>query len=138
MPLNRANQRHFHRTLYAGQLESIRLLKRDDDQRQGTVTPYILYEARRSAIKKSGQTLDGDMNVTHTTTWHIPRVELERVGINYLNPLDQIEQLDEPERGNFWQPEATTEIDVKLFGDHVCVDCLMVKPAVSRIGIPGY
>ena len=138
MPLNRTNQRFFHRFLYAGQLESVRLLKRGDDQRQGEITAYTLHECRRSQIHKAGQTLDGDMNVEHTTTWHIPRTELDRVGVNYLNPLDAIEQLDGEEKGNIWQPESDTGIDVKLFAVHVCVDCKLLKPKISRVGVPGY
>ena len=63
MPLNRTNQRFFHRFLYAGQLESVRLLKRGDDQRQGEITAYTLHECRRSQIHKAGQTLDGDAEV---------------------------------------------------------------------------
>jgi len=134
MPLRRSTTRTFHRTLYAGMLESVRLLKRGDNQQQGTVTPYVLYQCRRSAISKTGQTLDGAQNVGNRTVWHIPRTELERVGINYLNPLDRIEQLDEPERGYIWQPEAPETIDVKLFANHVCVACKLVKPALSRVG----
>lgn len=129
---------HFHRRLYAGMLEKIRLLKRGDDQQQGTVTAYVLYEARRSSIQKAGQTLDGEMNVDHTTVWHIPTSELRRVGINYLNPADIIEQLEGEEKGNQWQPEATTSIESKLFTTHAHVACLMYKPAVSRVGVPGF
>ena len=134
MPLRRNNTRGFHRLLYAGQLETVRLLKRGDNQQQGTVTAFILYECRRSKMQKSGQTLDGAMNVGSRTIWHIPRTELERVGVNYINPLDRIEQLDEPEKGYVWEPESPETIDVKLFANHVCIDCKMLVPARSRVG----
>ena len=134
MPLRRNNTRGFHRTLYAGMLESIRLLKRGDNQQQGTVVAYILYECRRSSVHKTGQTLDGPQNVGSVTVWHIPRTELERVGINYINPTDRIEQLDEPEKGYVWQPEAPEMIDVKLFANMVRIECKMFKPAASRVG----
>lgn len=134
MPLNRGNTRDFHRTLYAGMLETVRLLKRGDNQQQGTVVTHVLYECRRSRISRRGQTLEGPWDVTHTTVWHIPRAELERVGVNYLNPLDRIEQLDPPEDGYVWQPESDNDIDVKLFANHVCVACKLVKPAASRVG----
>ena len=139
MPILRREMTHtFHRVLYGGQTERIRLHKRDDDQRQGTIATHVLYDVRRSAINKTGQTLDGDMNVGHTTRWHIPRAELDRVGINYLNPIDKVEQLDGVEAGNFWQPESDTQIDVKLFANMVVLDCKMLKPKISRVGVPGY
>ncbi len=129
---------HFHRTLYSGMMEKIRLHKRNDDQRQVDVTTYIIHEARRSSIQKGGQTLDGDMNVDHTTVWHIPTSELRRVGINYLNPADVIEQLTGEEKGNQWMPLANTTIESKLFTTHAHVACLLHKPAISRVGVPGY
>lgn len=129
---------HFHRFLYGGMLEKIRLLKRGDDQQQGTVTVYVLHECRRSSIPKGGQTLDGDMSVDHETVWHIPDSELQRVGINYLNPADRIEQLVGKEKGNFWQPESTTTIEKKLFDTHSHVRCLLLVPAVSRVGQAGF
>ena len=129
---------HFHRHLYAGMMERVRLHKRGDDQQQGTVVTHILFECRRSSIQKGGQTLDGDMNVNHTTVWHLPTSELRRVGVNYLNPCDQIEQLDGEEKGYIWEPEATTTIESKLFTTHAHVNCLLLRPGVTRVGTPGY
>lgn len=138
MPLSRKNTGRRTTLLYAGQLEKVRLHKRDDDQRQGTVTTHVLFRCRRSRIQKSGQTLDGDLNVGHKTQWHIPRDELDRVGVAYLNPLDKIEQLKGTEAGNVWSPESDTGIDVKLFGNMVVLDCKLRKPKVSNVGRPGY
>lgn len=138
MPLNKRNTRVFHRTLFSGQLEKIKLLKRDDDQRQGIVTEYILFQCRKGKYRKSGQTLDGEMNSSHAVTWHIPRSELDRLGIAYLNPLDRIVELEGQFKDRIWQPESTTGIDVKLFEVHVDVDCLLLRPAISRVGVPGY
>ena len=122
MPMNRMNTRTFHRFLYAGMLETITLLKRNDNQQQGTVTSYIVHQCRRGQIFKTGETLAGDMISDHRTTWHFPRTELDRIGINYLNPADRIVD----GKGRYWQPESTTEIRIKLFENHLCVDCLRV------------
>lgn len=128
MPLNRANTRVFHRATFAGQLETIRLLKRKDDQKQGIVTSFLLFNCRRSLITKSAETLQGDMVADHACVWHIPLIELERCGIQYLNSLDRIIQLDWPEAGRVWQPEATTVITVKMFGNELDLACLRVDP----------
>lgn len=124
MPLNVRNTRTFHRCLYAGILESVTLLKRNDNQQQGTVTSYALFQCRRSMIFKMGETLQGDMNSDHRATWHVPRIELDRIGISYLNPLDRIVD----NKGRYWQPESNMLITIKLFENHVCVDCLRVDP----------
>ena len=124
MPMNAQNQRHFHRMTFAGMLEPICLYKRGDDQREGTVTPKKLYQCRRGKIRKTGQSLQGDMSSEHQATWHIPRTELDRQGITYINNLDRI--VDKKLR--VWQPEATTDIEVKLFEVHVDVHCLRVDP----------
>ena len=124
MPLNKNNTRHFHKCLYGTILEKVTVLKRNDNQQQGTVQSFVLYSCRRSMIFKTGETLQGDMNSDHRTIWHIPRTEMDRVGINYFNPADRI--VDGQNR--HWQPESTTMITVKLFENHVCVDCLRVDP----------
>ena len=128
MPLSRENQREMHLILYGGtgSLETIILRKRDDDQRQGTVRSLELFDVRHSKITKTGNTLQGDMTAIHHTTWHIPIVELERVGVAYLSALDKIIQVGDGnpiEAGYEWQPEGDTQITVQLFGDHLCVQC---------------
>lgn len=127
MPLNAANQRYFHRTLFAGILETVTLLKRGDDQQEGTVTAIQLFECRRGQITKTGEPLAGDETADHRTTWHIPRSEMDRVGVAYLNSLDRI--VDGKNR--YWQPESTTPITVKLFEVHVDVDCLRTDPPAN-------
>lgn len=124
MPMNRRNTRGFTRKLFAGTLERLQLLKRGDDQKQNEVRDITLYQCRRSAISKSGQTVLGDNVVSHQCVWHIPRRELDRVGVEYLNNLDRLVQLDEPEKGGVWEPESTTRIDVKMFANEVDVLCL--------------
>jgi len=114
--------RTFHRHLFLPMLKTITLLKRNDDQAQGTVTPHKIYEAWRGQVFKTSETLQGDMLASHRTTWHLPRTELDRVGVHYINPLDVIVD----DQGRRWQPEATTEIRVKLFQTHIDVDCLMI------------
>jgi len=44
MPLNKHNCRVFHRTLFAGILETVTLLKRNDDQQENVVQSYVLFQ----------------------------------------------------------------------------------------------
>ena len=127
MPLNRANCRTFHRCLYAGILETITLLKRNDDQQQGTVRAIKVYNCRRSPIYKTGQTLQHDMVSNHRIVWHLWAIDLQRVGVNFISPLDRIVD----NKGRYWQPESTTMITVKLFEQEFHLDCLAVNPPVS-------
>lgn len=119
MPLNKRNTKVFHRTLYAGILESVILLKRNDDQQEGTVTAIQLFQVRWGQIAKTGEPIAGDMSSEHTRTLHIPRCELDRVGVWYINAADRFQD----EQGRIWEPESTTTIDVKLFENHLCVNC---------------
>ena len=128
MVLKRSTTRTFHRRLYAGELEKITLLKRDPGQRSGVRRAITLFQCRRSRVSKSGQDLQGDMTSNHRTVWHIPRVELDRVGVAYLSNLDQIVQTIPQERNWTWQPESDVPIDVKLFGNMVSVACKRCDP----------
>lgn len=123
MPFNRQNQRFFHRTLFSGMLERITLLKRNDDQQQGIVTAIVLFQSWHGQLWKTGETIQGEMASDHRATWHIPRIELDRVGVNYINALDRIQDF----KGRIWQPEGTTRIGVKLIEVHVDVDCLLLN-----------
>ena len=131
MPISRYNQRTFHLHLYGspGMLQTITLLKRGDDQQEGTVTSIVLFQCRRSAIHKTGEAIAGDMLSNHRTVFHIPRIELDRVGIQYITPLDRIVERwkNSPPSTRTWQPEATTMIDVKLMETHLCLACLLLK-----------
>lgn len=124
MPLSPRNQRTFHRTLFAGWNETIILLKRGDDQKEGTVTSLRVFNCRHSIFTKSGEPLQGDMVSDHRVTWHLPKFELDRVGVNYISPIDRIVD----SKGRYWQPESTTEIRVKLGEVHIDVDCLRADP----------
>lgn len=132
MPLGRHNTRTFHRTLYGpGINERVRLLKRQDNQRQGTVTAYVLYDCWLDRETKNQETIQGEMSANHRATWHIPFVELERNGIHHLNPLDRIERIEGPNAGQVWEPESTTDITEILLNNHINVDCLRVDPPRS-------
>ncbi|MDE2098086.1 MAG: hypothetical protein KGL39_12605 [Patescibacteria group bacterium] len=124
MPIRANNQRNFHRKLFAGQTETITLKKRGDDQNEGTITDYLLFTCRRSLFTKTGEQIALDETANTRCVWHIPKVELDRVGISWLNSLDRI--VDGKNR--WWQPEATTTITVKLFSQHVDLECLRVDP----------
>jgi hypothetical protein len=122
MPLNKHNTRVFHRRLYSGILESVTLKKRNDDQQAGTVRSIRLHQVRWSRTFKTGEPIAGDVTSSESRTLHIPRVELDRVGVAYINSLDRFVD----EQGGVWQPESTTTITVKLFLNHLCVACLRV------------
>lgn len=129
MPLNISDFRTFYKRLYGGVgvLETVTLLKRDDDQLEGVVTAYRIFNARRSLIYKSGQAIFQDMTSAHRVRWHIPYPEIERVGIHYLNVLDRIVD----PQGRYWQPESNTTITSKLQDNHFCLECLRVDPTPS-------
>ncbi len=121
--IRKSTSRTFHRRLYGTILQMITLLKRGDDQQEGTVTKYLLYECRQSMITKTGEPIAGDMLSNHRCSFHIPRLILDNAGIWYINPADQIIDYE----GATWQPESTTQLTNKLITDHVCVDALMVS-----------
>lgn len=124
MPLTRFNQRTFHRTLFAGWLETVTLLKRGDDQKTNIVTRFVFYETWWGRIFKTGEPIQEDMVVGHRRLLHIPVIELEKHGITHLSNLDRF--IDEKCR--YWEPEATTEIVIKLGEQHFDVNCLRVDP----------
>lgn len=124
MAMRPAHLKSFHRVLFAGWNETVTLLKRNDDQQQGTVRTLTLFQCRRGKILKTGQTIQGDMVSDHRTTWHIAAKELERVGVSYLNNLDRIVD----SKGRYWQPESPIDIEVKLGEVHTDVACLRVDP----------
>ena len=128
MVLRRSSQTTFDRRLYAAIDEKVRLHHRSDDQKEGTVVALLLFHASRSQTVKTGEPIQGEMSSDHRTTWHIPKRELLRVGVHYINATDKIEQIVGEEAGRFWQPESTTSITVKLFGDFVIMDCLRIDP----------
>ena len=101
-------------------LEKITLLKRNDNQQQGTVTSYILFQCRISpTLNRTGQTIQGSMLVGDRAMWYIPRVELKRVGVNYLNDLDRIVD----KQGRVWCPTALTYLEAHTFENHIFVWC---------------
>lgn len=133
MVLRKYNTRTSYRYMIGAIAKPIKLLKRNDDQQQGIVRAVIVWDCRRSDITKTGQTLAGDMVSNHRASWLIPVVQLARVGVNYLNPLDRIvEYLDDGRvpllQPRWWQPEADTNIDGKLFENWYQVFCLRVDP----------
>lgn len=123
MPLNPQNTRSFHRSLYAGQLETITLLKRGADQ-DATVQSFKLFNCRHSYFFRIGEMIATDMDAGNNCIWHIPREELDRVGISYINHLDRIVD----KRGRYWQAEANTAgMTMKLWENHICVACKQTK-----------
>lgn len=126
MGLNRHTTRTFHRCLYAGILITVRLLKRGDDQQQGTVTAYTMFEVRQSRIVKRGEGIIGDETSDRTCSFLVPRTELQRLGIPYISAADRFVD----PRGRYWQPESPDVIDDKLFENYISVPCRSIHPPI--------
>lgn len=133
MPLRKNNTRVFHRALYCGELEKIRLLHHNDDFHASTITASTLFNCRRGPTQRGGEPIQGDMMSSHTCFWFIPRVELARVGVDHINMINQIIQLVGREAGWTWQPEADTSIELKLFGNQVKILCKRADPTISDV-----
>lgn len=128
MPMDPSNVRTFHRALYGKILESVTLRKRGDDSMESVFTDHRLYECRWSRIFKQGEPIQKDMSSDHRRVLHIPRIQLDRVGVHYINAIDIFIDKD----GRWWQPESTTLIEVKLMEQHICVACLRIDPTISE------
>ncbi len=128
MPINASNQRHMMRHLYAGMLQTVTLLKRNNDQQEGTVVAYKLFGVRQARLFKTGQPIRGNMAVGSNVTWHIPMAELERVGVAYFNVLDRIVD----KTGAYWQPETNEMIRFQLLKTHWCISCVRIDPPASQ------
>lgn len=130
MVLTRNNSQVFHRMLYAGQLEKILLYKGGDDQSEGQITVFWLFECRRGNLSKSGEALQGEMAVSHSVQWLIPCTELRRVGVNYLNVIDRI-----VDQFNAWyEPESAQDLTLSQFDNYYLVNCVRVDPPTSLGG----
>lgn len=121
--------RFFHRWLFSGRTEKVKLLKRKDNQQQGTVTEYALYECRWAGITKQGETIQQDIQVGHRRILHVPVSELERIGVEYINPADRF--VDKENR--YWQPESDDTIFVKMFGNHLDIPCQRIDPPNNQL-----
>lgn len=135
MPINARNTKWVGRTLYAGigYVKKVTLLKRNDDQGQGTVRALTLFRCRRGEIHRTGEPLQSDMTTDASCVWHVPRVELKRVGVDHLNSADRIVENTEDDgtpltNSRYWQPESSTVIEHKLFENEIDVACLRIDP----------
>ncbi len=124
MVLRKSTTRGFYKFLYAGELETAKILKRENDLREGVVRTCVVFSCRRRPVLKSGQPIQGEMSSNERAEWMIPAVELARVGINYINVLDRI--VDKQNR--FWQPESGDSIRNRLFENYVSISCQRVDP----------
>lgn len=113
-----------HRKTFIGVSEKIEILKRRDNQNQGTVHRVVIFRARHTSQRKSKQTIKGDMSADHRTTWMLPTRELKDAGISHINALDRIVD----SKGRYWQPESTTTIELDALENMVKVECLRVDP----------
>lgn len=123
MPLNPRNTGHFHLPLFGDIAETVTLHKRGDDQMEGVVVTHRLFRCWWEAEEsKSGHPVQGDMAVTHRRTLNVPKSELKRVGVNYLNVLDRFAD----KQGRVWQPETNQTFNFQLAGNYVQVECVRV------------
>ena len=133
MAFTKQSTRNTLRRLYAGKLKTVTLLKRGADQSQGTVTTYTLFACYRSGIHKTGEPIQDDMTSSHRCVWRIPRTEMDRIGIKDINAADRIYESSprSPQQVYWWQPEATTMIDLAIFENYVEVGCVRIDPPAS-------
>lgn len=127
MPMNRSNTKTFTRRLFAGMIETVTILKRNNDQQQGTVTAYTLFNVRNGPKVKTKEPIQRDMSADYRTTFHVPTIELHRVGIHYINAADRFVKKD----GSYWQPESDTTITVKMLDNEIDIDCVRVDPPAA-------
>jgi hypothetical protein len=114
--MSTASERNFYVRLYAGFNQSkTTLLHRNDDQLEGTVTAYTLYNQWAKRILHTGQPSQGSMGVGDSRGWLIARAELDRVGVNYINAGDVLVD----ETGRKWLIESGDNITIQLNGDYL-------------------
>lgn len=112
------------RNLYSGQLEKVTLFAREPNMKASVTHPVILYDCRWSRIVKAGQQLDDEQTSDMNRMLHIPRAELQRVGVNYINPIYQF--MDQ--EGRYWQAESDTPIVSQLWENVIDVNCHRIDP----------
>lgn len=120
------NQRDFYRRLYYGWYQDITLLKRGDDQQQGTVTAYSLFMCLGKKVHHTGEPIHADEASNDTRNWLIPVEQLDMAGLNgkCINALDRI--IDD--EGRYWQPEGDTTITIQLGMCYLNIDTKRVDP----------
>lgn len=75
-------------------------------------------------LHKQGEPILGEMDSNFYTRIHIPKIQLDRINVKYINVLDKFY---DPLFNRTYQPESGQLITAKLWNNHVCVDCLMVQ-----------
>lgn len=123
--IRRNNSKTYHRRVFAGQLQRLTLIKRDDDQQEGTQRTLTIFQAWRSEVSKSGEPIQAGMAATQTVTWYVPKTELDRVGVDHVNVLDRL--IDKQYGTGVWQPESDQQINTHLWGNYVEVNCVSLK-----------
>ncbi len=124
MALGKKDFRSFHKHLYAGLdvLETVTLLRREDNQQAGTVTKFLLFNCRFSRIFRAGQEIDGSMSSENRRTLHLPKSEMDRQGVGPIRNLDRFVD----KSGRTWEPESPVTITEKLAEQHIDVPCLRI------------
>lgn len=102
---------------------TVTLLKRGNDQKQGTVVSLKLFHCRKSMVNRTGEPLQGQMTSSHRTVWHIPGTSLKQIGVAFISAADRI-----VDGAEVWQPESDTEITEKMFNNEIDLSCLRCDP----------
>lgn len=131
MPLRRYNSQSIHRTIYSGETQTITLLKRENDLKEGTVVALTLYECFVDNPIKTGQPIESNETVNHKVLWIVPNSQLRRVGVNYINVIDRIVD----NLGQFWQPESDQNIILSQFDNYTLVNCVRIDPSPNEIKV---
>lgn len=124
MPLNARNTKTFHNCLYAGQLETVRLLAREPNFSASVEREVVMFRCRWRQITKQGQILDDEQSSDMRRELMIPRTELDRVGVAYINACYRF--IDKENR--YWQAESDTPIVNRLWENYVSVSCKRIDP----------
>lgn len=126
-----ATQKYFYRNLYAGWYQNIKLLKRGNDQQEGIVTTYVLFQCLGEGVFHTGEAIQKSMAHADRRRWIIPASELKRVGVDHrsINALDRI--VDSNNR--YWTPQSYETINIALGADYVHIDCVRVDPPNNNL-----
>lgn len=132
MALRPETTRVFHRNLYAGMLQTVTLLKRNNDQQEGTVRSVRVFDCRQKKVYKTGEAIQVDMSSDNRCVWQLPLIELVRAGVQYINVIDRIVNTGAAFGvPGTWQPESDTQIVAQLYGNFVNVFCKRIDPPAS-------
>ena len=131
MPLNARNTRQRHRCIWGGRQETVTLLARGNNVWEPggvndavVVRSVTLFRCLWGPIDKSGSILDNERAAYMDRRLTIPRSEMDRVGVPYINAafffVDKF--------GRFWTATASPPIHAALFENYISMTCHRIDP----------